>query len=103
MIIDQCISKNSSMQTQTKRKVTQGTVEKIREKFPMLDQKIERKRFIYFDNAATGHKPQTVLESLQKFYTEEYGKPKTEYKLGKQASGAVEEVRSKIAAFIGAS
>jgi len=91
------------MQTQTKGKLTNVTVEKLRQKFPMLDQKIERKRFIYFDNAATGHKPQTVLESLQKFYTEEYGKPKTEYKLGKQASGAVEEVRSKIAAFIGAS
>jgi cysteine desulfurase/selenocysteine lyase len=68
----------------------------------MLSQKINRKRFIYFDNAATGHKPQTVLERLQKFYTTEYGKPKTEYELGKQASEMVEEARLKISEFISA-
>jgi cysteine desulfurase/selenocysteine lyase len=90
------------METQTKRKTKTPAVEKIRKEFPMLSQKINRKRFIYFDNAATGHKPQTVLERLQKFYTTEYGKPKTEYELGKQASEMVEEARSKISEFIGA-
>jgi cysteine desulfurase/selenocysteine lyase len=90
------------METQAKGKTKTPAVEKIRKEFPMLSQKINRKRFIYFDNAATGHKPQTVLERLQKFYTAEYGKPKTEYELGKQASEMVEEARSKISEFIGA-
>src|SRR5215212_4563483 len=90
------------MEKQAKRKTKNGNVEKIRHEYPMLDQKINRKRIIYFDNASTGHKPQTVLERLQKFYTSEYAKPKTEYELGKKTSEAVEEARSKVSKFIGA-
>src|SRR3982751_1526593 len=90
------------MEAGTKKKFQNSSVEKIRHEYPMLEQKIKRKRFIYFDNASTGHKPQTVLGRLQEFYTTEYGKPKTEYELGKKASEMVEEARSKISKFIGA-
>jgi cysteine desulfurase / selenocysteine lyase len=90
------------MEVSTKKRAGTSSVEKIRSAYPMLDKKINRKRFIYFDNASTGHKPQTVLGRLQEFYTGEYGKPKTEYELGKKASEMVEEARSKLARFIGA-
>ena len=76
-------------------------VAKIRSQFPMLGKRINRRPFIYFDNAATGHKPQVVLESLQKFYASEYGKPKEEHALGKEATKRIEHVREKVAKFIG--
>jgi cysteine desulfurase / selenocysteine lyase len=68
----------------------------------MLQKKINRKPIIYFDNAATGHKPETVVQRLQEFYMYEYGKPKEEHQLGKEATGLVEEARKKIAMFINA-
>src|SRR5207253_3334024 len=80
----------------------QKEVDRLRKQFPMLSHKLNRKPIIYFDNAGTGHKPQTVLERLQKFYTDEYGKPKSEYQLGKRATEMVEEARPKVAGFIGA-
>lgn len=88
---------------QVKLKTKTNGAEKIRAQFPMLGKRINRKSFIYFDNAATAHKPQTVLESLEKFYSSQYGKPQEEHFLGKEATSRIEEVRKKVAAFIGAS
>jgi cysteine desulfurase / selenocysteine lyase len=78
-------------------------VQKIRSQFPMLDKKVRRKPFIYFDNAATGHKPKAVLDALQEFYSSDYGKPQEKHTLSKDATEQVEQVRKKVAAFIGAS
>jgi cysteine desulfurase / selenocysteine lyase len=94
---------NIMEQVQTKRTTKTNDVERIRQEFPMLSKRINRKPFIYFDNAATGHKPQAVLESLQKFYSSEYGKPKEEHELGKKATERENQVRKKVADFIGAS
>jgi cysteine desulfurase / selenocysteine lyase len=77
-------------------------VEKIRTQFPMLGKRINRKPFIYFDNAATCHKPQVVLNSLQKFYSAEYGKPNEEHALSKETTSRIEDARKAVANFIGA-
>lgn len=77
-------------------------VAKIRSQFPMLGKRINRKPFIYFDNAATGHKPQVVLDSLQQFYSSAYGKPQEEHALSKETTKRIEGVRKKLAQFIGA-
>jgi len=77
-------------------------VEKIRAEYPMLAKKIHRKPIIYFDNAATGHKPQSVLERLKEFYTNEYGQPKESHFLGKNVSRFIEDARKKVVSFIGA-
>ena len=90
------------MEVQTKKRSKSPNVDKLRQEFPMLGKKVNRKPFIYFDNAATGHKPQSVLQRLQQFYIGEYGKPKESHELGKMATESVEEARSKIANFIGA-
>jgi len=90
------------MEVQTRRRSKSPNVDKLRQEFPMLGKKVNRKPFIYFDNAATGHKPQSVLQRLQQFYMGEYGKPKESHELGKMATESVEEARSKIANFIGA-
>jgi len=39
-------------------------VYKIREDFPILKTRIRNKPLCYFDNAATTHKPQRVLDSI---------------------------------------
>lgn len=43
-------------------------VHKIRKDFPILSQKINGKDLVYFDNAATTQKPQSVIDSLSSYY-----------------------------------
>jgi cysteine desulfurase/selenocysteine lyase len=43
-------------------------VEKIREQFPVLHQKVNGRDLVYFDNAATSQKPQVVIDSLVNYY-----------------------------------
>ena len=97
------IHKKENMETARAKKISNTNgVEKIRAQYPMLGKRINLKPFIYFDNAATCHKPQVVLNSLQKFYSDEYGKPNEEHALSKEATKRIEEVRKAVAKFIGA-
>lgn len=41
---------------------------KIREQFPILDQKINNYPLVYFDNGATTQKPLRVIEAISSFY-----------------------------------
>lgn len=43
-------------------------VEKIRERFPVLHQKINNRDLVYFDNAATSQKPTVVIDALIDYY-----------------------------------
>ncbi|MBA4849920.1 cysteine desulfurase [Emticicia sp. BO119] len=43
-------------------------IEKIRADFPILDEKINGKDLVYFDNAATTQKPLPVLNALANYY-----------------------------------
>ncbi len=45
-------------------------VEEIRKDFPILSQKIYNKPLVYLDNAATTQKPQIMIDSLVKYYSE---------------------------------
>ncbi len=53
------------MKTQT---APEFDVAAIRAEFPMLTQTVNGKPLIYFDNAATSHKPQCVLDKLDHYY-----------------------------------
>lgn len=44
-------------------------IEKIRSLFPVLHQEVHGKPLIYFDNAATTQKPQSVMDALQNYYS----------------------------------
>jgi cysteine desulfurase/selenocysteine lyase len=48
--------------------ITKLDVEKIREQFPVLHQKVNGKPLIYFDNAATNQKPVQVINALSDYY-----------------------------------
>lgn len=43
-------------------------IKKIRNDFPILTQKVNGKDLVYFDNAATTQKPQSVIDSLSVYY-----------------------------------
>ncbi|MEE9161687.1 MAG: cysteine desulfurase [Candidatus Neomarinimicrobiota bacterium] len=46
-------------------------VARIREDFPVLKQMVNGKPLVYLDNAATGQKPQSVIDALVRYYTTE--------------------------------
>ncbi|SCY86424.1 aminotransferase class V-fold PLP-dependent enzyme [Flavobacterium caeni] len=43
---------------------------KIREDFPILNQTVNGKPLVYFDNGATAQKPQVVIDAIAKYYQE---------------------------------
>jgi cysteine desulfurase/selenocysteine lyase len=78
-------------------------IEKIRKDFPILSQMVRGKPLIYLDNAATTHKPHSVIERVRKFESEEYGTVRRgAYKLSENSTQLYEEVRQKVADFLGA-
>ena len=78
-------------------------VNKIREDFPILQQKIYNRSLIYFDNAATSQRPQQVIDALTRTYTEYYGNiHRAAHFLADKATAAYEETREKARKLINA-
>ena len=61
---------------------------------------MNKKRFIYLDNAATTPVDSAVFKKMQPYFFEQYGNPSTIYSLGEKASQAVEKARGQIADFL---
>ncbi len=59
-------------------------------------------RMVYLDHAATTPVRQEVVEEMLPFFKEAYGNPSSIYRLGREARGAVEEAREKVARVLGA-
>ena len=73
----------------------------FRNDFPIFSSLKER--FIYFDNAATTHKPASVIEAEANFYRSEYATVnRSMYSLAEKATQKFENVRMQVARFIGA-
>jgi cysteine desulfurase/selenocysteine lyase len=78
-------------------------VEEIRRDFPILERRIEGKRLVYLDNAATSQKPRRVIEALAEYYEEHNANiHRGVHRLAAEATAAYEEARQKAARFIGA-
>ena len=43
-------------------------INKIREDFPILSEKVYNKPLIYLDSGATAQKPKSVIEKMDEFY-----------------------------------
>lgn len=75
----------------------------IRDDFPLLAQTHNGKPLVYLDNAATSQKPASVIETLNRYYTEQNANVhRGIHRLSEAATAAYEEARAKIAAFINA-
>ncbi len=78
-------------------------VEEIRRDFPILDRRIEGKRLVYLDNAATSQKPRQVIEALTEYYEEHNANiHRGVHRLAEEATASYEEARQKVARFLGA-
>ncbi|MEA5466606.1 SufS family cysteine desulfurase [Leptothoe sp. PORK10 BA2] len=76
----------------------------VRADFPILDQMVNGKPLVYFDNAATSQKPQVVLDALLDYYTQDNANVhRGVHTLSARATEAYEATRDKVAAFINAS
>jgi cysteine desulfurase / selenocysteine lyase len=79
-------------------------VEKIREQFPILHQKVNGKDLVYFDNAATSQKPNAVIDSLVAYYKGFNANiHRGIHTLAEKATKAYEETRVAAKNFINAS
>lgn len=69
----------------------------------ILQKKINGKRLIYFDNAATTQKPRQVIEAISRFYLSSNANVhRGIHTLAEEATQAYEEARGKVAKFINA-
>ena len=79
-------------------------VEKIRQDFPILKEKIRGKDLVYLDNAATCQKPQSVIDSIVHVYSHDYANVhRGVHTLSVRSTDKFEEARSKVKEFINAS
>ncbi len=71
--------------------------------FPVLHQEVNGKPLIYFDNAATTQKPQSVLDALQDYYAHDNSNiHRGAHTLADRATRYYEETRDGVRAFINA-
>ena len=78
-------------------------VERIRQDFPILSTQMHGKPLVYLDNAATTQKPQPVIDTLVKYYTEQNANiHRSPHLLAEKATRAYEEARVKVKNFLNA-
>lgn len=78
-------------------------IEKLREDFPILNQKVNDEPLVYLDNAATTQKPLTVLSAINDFYQQDNANVhRGVYTLAERATADYEAAREKVRAFINA-
>jgi len=79
-------------------------IEKIRYDFPALHQEIYKKPLVYFDNAATTQKPESVIRAISHYYEKDNCNiHRGVHYLSVKATEAYEEVRREVRQFINAS
>jgi cysteine desulfurase/selenocysteine lyase len=79
-------------------------VERIREDFPILKQRVHGKPLVYLDSAATSQKPKVVIDTVTQYYLAENSNVhRGIHFLSEQATRAFEESRAKVARFLNAS
>lgn len=76
-------------------------VSSIRDMFPVLKQKVNGKKLIYFDNAATTQKPERVINALSEYYsTYNANIHRGLHTLAEKATAAYEDTRKTVQQFI---
>ena len=79
-------------------------LEKIRQDFPILKEKIRGKDLVYLDNAATCQKPQCVIDSIVHVYSHDYANVhRGVHTLSVRSTDKFEAARTKVKEFINAS
>lgn len=83
--------------------MTDSEIKKIREQFPILEQKIGRYPLTYLDNGATTQKPLCVIDAIRDYYlTINSNVHRGVHRLSQLSTNAMEKAREKVSEFIGA-
>jgi cysteine desulfurase/selenocysteine lyase len=78
-------------------------IQAIRRDFPILSERVNGRPLVWFDNAATTQKPQSVIDRVSYFYQHENSNiHRAAHELAARATDAYEEARNIVARFIGA-
>lgn len=78
-------------------------IERVRRDFPILQQDVAGQPLVYLDNAATSQKPDSVIETLNRYYRETNANiHRGVHTLAERATAQYEEARGKVRAFINA-
>ncbi|WP_249312973.1 aminotransferase class V-fold PLP-dependent enzyme [Pseudoalteromonas ruthenica] len=81
--------------------LTMFDIDAIRQDFPALTQHGDTER-VYFDSAATAHKPRCVIDTLTRFYSQENANVhRGAHQLSQRATSRYEHARQQVAEFIG--
>jgi cysteine desulfurase/selenocysteine lyase len=82
---------------------TDAEIEKIRQDFPILHQKVHGHPLVYLDNAATSQKPRAVIQALVNYYERDNANVhRGIHELSNRASAAYEATRARSAKFLNA-
>jgi len=78
-------------------------IQQIRAQFPILQRQINGKNLVYFDNAATGQKPQSVIDALSDYYQNTNANVhRGVHTLSNEATEQMEQVRRQLQSFFNA-
>jgi len=92
-------------ETLKERSGSEGTydVEAIRRDFPILSREVYGKPLVYLDNGASAQKPQAVIDTISRTYSNEYANVhRGLHFLSNAATEAYEDSREKVRRFINA-
>ena len=91
--------------TESLQNINHGRMaEDLRRDFPALHQRVNDEALIYFDNAATTHKPKVVLDRLLGFYEQDNANiHRGVHALAERATSQYEAARQTVSQFIGSS
>lgn len=75
----------------------------IRQQFPIFQRRVNGKRLIYLDSAASSQKPQAVIDAMVRVWSSSYANVhRGLYSLAEEATELYEDARTKFARFINA-
>jgi cysteine desulfurase/selenocysteine lyase len=78
-------------------------IERVRKDFPILKQKIHGKPLVFLDSAASAPKPQQVIDTISRLYSEDYSNiHRGVYELSQRSTKAYEDTRVKVRRLINA-
>jgi cysteine desulfurase/selenocysteine lyase len=78
-------------------------VHAVRRDFPVLAERVNGRQLAWFDNAATTHKPQSVIDRIARFYAHENSNiHRAAHELAARATDAYEGARQRVKRFINA-
>jgi len=78
-------------------------VHAVRRDFPVLQERVNGRPLVWFDNAATTHKPQSVIDRIAYFYAHENSNiHRAAHELAARATDAYEGARERVRKFLNA-